>query len=58
MNTLTPEQQALLDEYGRAHKAYIHSSVEDTLVFGAAWVSALAACLDAGFDPFHHPQPQ
>lgn len=55
MKTLTPEQQALLEEYGRAHKAFTHSSTEDFDVFGNAYAAALAACKDAGFDPFHHP---
>ena len=58
MKTLTSEQQGLLEEYGRAHKAWIHASVEDFHVFGATYAAALDACLDAGFDPFHHPIPQ
>ena len=51
---LTPEQQALLKQYPLARIAW-ESSAPDN---GTAWASALKACLDAGFDPFHYPAPR
>jgi hypothetical protein len=31
---------------------------DDDAMTGTAYVAALDACLAAGFDPFHYPQPQ
>jgi hypothetical protein len=30
-------------------------NLEDDAEIGTAYAAALDACLDAGFDPFHHP---
>jgi hypothetical protein len=30
-------------------------NLEDDAELGTAYAAALDACLDAGFDPFHHP---
>ena len=51
---LTPEQQALLKQYHLARIAW-ESSAPDN---GTAWASALKACAEAGFDPFHYPAPR
>jgi hypothetical protein len=53
---LTAEQQALLEQYFRAHAAWLMAvDLEEDVELGTAWASALAACKDAGFDPFHYP---
>jgi len=54
MTDLTPQQQALLEQYHLARAAWESSAPDD----GIAWASALQDCLAAGFDPFHHPVPQ
>jgi 16S rRNA G527 N7-methylase RsmG len=53
---LTQQQQGLLERYYRALAAW-HMAVnlEDDAELGTAYAAALDACLDAGFDPFHHP---
>ena len=56
MTELTQQQQALLEQFHRAHAA-INMAVDlaDFSELGTAYANALDACLDAGFDPFHHP---
>ena len=51
---LTPEQQALLVQYHLANLAW---GCDPRLATATAYAAALDACLDAGFDPFHHPAP-
>ena len=60
MNTdLTQQQRGLLEQYTRAHAAWVMAvNLEEDVELGIAWASALAACKDAGFDPFHYPAPQ
>ena len=59
MSDLTQQQQALLEQYTRAHAAWVMAvNREDEAETGCAYVNARDACLDAGFDPFHYPQPQ
>ena len=55
---LTPEQQALLEQYYWARVAWESGSLADFHRDGVIYAAALDACLDAGFDPFHHTQPQ
>jgi hypothetical protein len=56
MSDLTQQQQALLEQYTRAHAAWVMAVSDDTTT-GTAYMAALDACLAAGFDPFHYPQP-
>lgn len=49
---LTSEQQALLKQYHQALDAWLASNDNPTAI---AYDAALDACLDAGFDPSHHP---
>ena len=59
MSDLTPQQQSLLEQYTRAHATWIMAvNYEDDAENGAAYMAALKACLDAGFDPFHYPAPR
>ena len=59
MNDLTQKQQGLLKQYCRAYTAWLMAATsEDDAEAGTAYTIALNACLDAGFDPFYHPQPQ
>jgi hypothetical protein len=59
VSNLTPQQQALLEQYFRAHAAWVMAvNHDDDAMTGTAYVAALDACLAAGFDPFHYPQPQ
>ncbi len=51
---LTPEQQELLAQYRQALVAWESCPADG----GTAWASAVQACTDAGFDPFHYPTPQ
>jgi hypothetical protein len=56
---LTQQQQALLERYTRAHAAWLMAvNHEDDAMTGTAYAAARDACLAAGFDPFHYPQPQ
>jgi hypothetical protein len=56
---LTQQQRGLHEQYARAHTAWLMAATgEDDAEAGTAYMAALDACLDAGFDPFHHPQPQ
>ena len=55
MTDLTPEQEVMLIQYNLARIAWEHDPV---LTTASAYAAAFDACLDAGFDPFHHPQPQ
>lgn len=52
---LSSEQQALLVQYQLTQLAW---GCDPQFVTAAAYAAALNACLDAGFDPFHHPTPQ
>ena len=53
---LTQQQMALLERYTRARAAWqMAVSHEDDAELGTACAAAVDACLDAGFDPFHHP---
>ena len=48
----------LLEQYYRMHAAWQMSvNFEDDAKTNIAYAAALDACLDAGFDPFHYPQP-
>ena len=59
MSDLTPKQQGLLEQFYRVHAAMnMAVNFEDFHELGTAYAAALDACLDAGFDPFHHPAPQ
>ena len=62
MTDLTQQQQALLKKYYQVHANWravrLEDDVETKLDLGTAYAAALDACLDAGFDPFHHPAPQ
>ena len=59
MSDLTPKQQGLLEQFYRAHAAMnMAANFEDFYELGTAYAAALDACLDAGFDPFHHPAPR
>ena len=56
---LTQQQRGLHEQYCRAHRAWLMAATgEDDAEAGTAYMAALDACLDAGFDPFHYPQPQ
>jgi hypothetical protein len=57
MDELTPKQQALLGQYHRARVAWECGSAP-AYTLDAAYLAALNACIDAGFDPFHHPISQ
>jgi hypothetical protein len=58
VSNLTPQQQALLEQYSRAHAAWVMAvNHEDDATTGTAYVAAREACLSAGFDPFHYPAP-
>ena len=53
---LTQQQQALLEQFHRAHAAMnMAVNFEDFTELGTAYANALDACLAANFDPFHHP---
>ena len=59
MTELTQQQQGLLEQFCRTRAAMnMAVNFEDFHELGAAYAAALDACLDAGFDPFHHPAPQ
>ena len=59
MSDLTPKQQGLLEQFCRTHAAMnMAVDLADFSELGTAYANALDACLAAGFDPFHHPQPQ
>ena len=59
MTDLTSKQQALLEQFYRAHAAMnMAVNFEDFTELGTAYAAALDACLAACFDPFHHPAPQ
>ena len=45
-------------KYCQAREVWESGSVSDLARDGAIYAAALNACLDAGFDPFHHPAPQ
>lgn len=49
---LTSEQQAMLKKYHQALDTWLASNDNPTAI---AYDAALDACLDAGFDPSHHP---
>ena len=55
---LTPEQEVMLIQYHLARIAWYNANPADLRDAGTAYAVALDACLDAGFDPFHHPAPQ
>lgn len=59
LKPLTPAQEVMLIQY---HLARIAWETSDWTGYdnpeGIAYAVALDACLDAGFDPFHHPQPR
>ncbi len=59
LKPLTPVQEAMLIQYHLARIAWETGDWTgrynpDTI----AYVNALDACLDAGFDPFPYPAPQ
>ena len=59
MTDLTPEQEALLEQYTRAHAAWIMAvNREDDAETGTAYAAARDACIAAGVDPFHYPAPR
>jgi hypothetical protein len=56
---LTPQQQALLEQYIRANAAWLMAvNHEDDADTGDAFLAASDACLAAGFDPFHYDAMQ
>jgi hypothetical protein len=56
MTDLTQQQAGLLEQFCRAHAAMnMAVDLADFSELGTAYAAALDACLDAGFDPFHHP---
>ena len=55
MTKPTIEQQELLRQYHQARVAWESGDHPD---LATAYAAALDACLDAGVDPFHHPQPR
>lgn len=58
LKPLTAKQQALIIKYNQARIAW-ECGTSDTFEEDVnAYTTALDACLDAGFDPFHHPIPQ
>ena len=57
LSPLTPKQQGLLEHYTRAHAAWVMAVSDDDTATGTAYMAALDACIAAGFDPFHYPQP-
>ena len=59
MPDLSQQQMALLEHYIRTRTAWVMAvGREDDAELGTASAAALDACLAAGFDPFHYPQPQ
>ena len=59
MTELTQQQQALLEQFCRTHAAMnMAVDLADFSELGTAYAAALNACIDAGFDPFHHPISQ
>ena len=53
---LNSKQQALLEQYRRTHAAWVMAvNLEEDIELGTAYAKALDTCIDAGFDPFHHP---
>lgn len=59
MSDLTQKQMGLLEQYHRAHAAWVMAvNREDDAETGTAYAAARDACIAAGVDPFHHPQPQ
>jgi len=59
MTELTQQQAGLLEQFCRTHAAMnMAVDLADFSELGTAYANALAACLDAGFDPFHYPAPQ
>jgi hypothetical protein len=59
MTDLTQKQMGLLQQYHRAHAAWLMAvNHEDDTETGTAYAAARDACLAAGIDPFHHPAPQ
>jgi hypothetical protein len=52
MTDLTPRQQGLLEQYHRAHAAWLMAvNYEDDAMTGTAYAAARDACLAAGVDP-------
>lgn len=58
MSDLTPQQQALLERYHRAHAAWIMAVNLDDAMTGTAYAAARDACIAEGVDPFHYPAPR
>ena len=58
MKELTSQQQALLEHYHWACVNWQAGSAADFDRDAQIYANALDTCLAAGFDPFHHPQPQ
>ena len=58
MTDLTPEQEVMLIQYHLARVAWHNANPADLRDAGTSYAVALDACLAAGFDHFHHPQPQ
>lgn len=59
MTDLTQQQMELLEQFCRTHAAMnMAVNFEDFHELGTAYATALDACLDAGFDPFHYPALQ
>ena len=58
MSSLTQKQMGLLEQYHRAHAAWLMTvNHEEDAVTSFAYAAAFDACLAAGVDPFHCPQP-
>ena len=59
MIDLNQQQQGLLEQFHRTHAAMnMAVDLADFSELGTAYADALDACLDVGFDLFHHPAPQ
>ena len=54
---LTHEQRILLAQYYQARVAWESGDDANFHRDGQIYASALQACIDAGFDPFHYPTP-
>ena len=58
LKLLTAEQRELIVKYNQARIVWERGTSDTFEEDVNAYTTALDACLDAGFDPFHHPHPQ
>ena len=58
MSSLTQKQMGLLEQYHRAHAAWLMTvNHEEDAQTGTAYAAPFDACLAAGGVPLHCPQP-